>query len=152
MHTTGGIHIKLADFGISKCAGGIQLDTLIGTRDYAVPELQGFGELPNGQYDLSIDIWSLGCVIQEVLTGEVPFLETSGKNLSSTLSGFNVQESDRQVDMGLLLQFCGGNRAVLTDKLQHISSEARDFLGKLLVVYPGDRMSAAGALGHRWLR
>lgn len=72
--------VKIADFGIAKI---IDLDdttenpredsrtTMVGTPAYAAPEQQG------GQADHRADIYSLGVVLYELLTGELP-----GKNLT----------------------------------------------------------------------
>jgi tRNA A-37 threonylcarbamoyl transferase component Bud32 len=72
--------VKIADFGIAKI---IDLDeaveapredsrtTMAGTPAYAAPEQQG------GQADHRADIYSLGVVLYELLTGELP-----GKNLA----------------------------------------------------------------------
>lgn len=35
---------------------------------------------------------------------------------------------------------------------EHVSPEAKEFISKLLVVDPDDRMSADQALAHPWLR
>jgi serine/threonine protein kinase/tetratricopeptide (TPR) repeat protein len=63
--------VKVMDFGLAKSSGGTQLTqsrTTIGTVAYMSPE-QGRGE----QADHRTDIWSLGIVLYEMLTGELPF-------------------------------------------------------------------------------
>ncbi|HEY5144009.1 MAG TPA: ABC transporter substrate-binding protein [Solirubrobacteraceae bacterium] len=65
-------HVYLADFGLTMnmaTAGGVTAgDQLVGTVDYLAPECIT-GEPADGR----ADIYSLGCVLFEALTGEVPF-------------------------------------------------------------------------------
>ena len=71
---------KLADFGIAKAADQATVTmpgTLVGTPEYMSPE-QGQGR----QVDERTDIWSLGVVLYQTLTGRLPF---GGDNPHATL-------------------------------------------------------------------
>lgn len=62
---------KLLDFGLAKLAGLIGLTTpgtILGTVTYMSPEQAGGEEV-----DSATDIWSLGVVLYEMLTGKPPF-------------------------------------------------------------------------------
>jgi YVTN family beta-propeller protein len=68
-------HIYLADFGLTRhvtSMGDTAADQMVGTVDYISPE-QIRGDAVDGR----ADVYSLGCVLFECLTGEVPFVRTS---------------------------------------------------------------------------
>ena len=78
MITTKGV-VKIADFGISKIAGehGLTMTgTAVGTPAYCSPE-QGRGD----KVDARADIYSLGVVFYELLTGRKPFDGTTANAL-----------------------------------------------------------------------
>jgi eukaryotic-like serine/threonine-protein kinase len=69
--------VKLLDFGIAKGQGTQQLTqagSVVGTLQYLAPEL-----IRGGTADASGDIWALGVLLYEMVTGRVPFeAETVG--------------------------------------------------------------------------
>jgi serine/threonine protein kinase len=64
--------IKLADFGWSCHTPSNKRTTFCGTLDYLPPEMVN-GHMSHGQYDKSVDIWSLGVLAFEFVTGKAPF-------------------------------------------------------------------------------
>ena len=80
-----GRHAVVADFGVAKAlsaAAGDQLTTVgiaVGTPQYMAPE-QAMGE---ASIDHRVDIYAVGCLAYEMLTGEAPF---SGRSPQAILS------------------------------------------------------------------
>lgn len=70
-------HAYLTDFGLVKRAetapGLTRADQMLGTVDYVAPE-----QIEGSQADARSDVYSLGCVLYEMLTGEPPFAEQRG--------------------------------------------------------------------------
>jgi serine/threonine-protein kinase len=73
---TGGFLVKLLDFGVAKMVSGddgpkvnTAVGSLMGTPDYMAPEATMGLEV-----DHRADIYSLGCVLYQMVTGRLPFL------------------------------------------------------------------------------
>ncbi|XP_035291843.1 cGMP-dependent protein kinase 2 isoform X1 [Anguilla anguilla] len=65
-------YIKLVDFGFAKKIGcGQKTWTFCGTPEYVAPEI-----ILNKGHDISVDFWSLGILVFELLTGNPPFTGT----------------------------------------------------------------------------
>lgn len=70
--------VVLADFGSAKFFNNTQSSVYISTRYYRAPECI----LENEFYDMSIDIWAMGCVFAEILLNRPIFI---GKNNADQL-------------------------------------------------------------------
>src|SRR6266545_3279092 len=89
-------HVKVTDFGIAR-AGASQMTeegSIIGTAQYLSPE-----QARGTQVDQTSDLYSLGIVLYEMLTGTVPFtgdspVEIAMKHLSATPPSLVVKRPD----------------------------------------------------------
>src|SRR5262245_5944197 len=63
-------HVYLADFGLTQTAsdGGASDGQLLGTADYVAPE-----QIRGDEIDGRADVYALGCLLFEALTGTVPY-------------------------------------------------------------------------------
>ena len=81
-------HVFLADFGITKHAlsrtGLTPTGQFMGTLDYVAPE-----QIQGKEVGQSADIYSLGCVLYEGLTGQVPFV----KEIDAAVLWAHVEET-----------------------------------------------------------
>ncbi len=70
-------HVYLTDFGLAKragtAAGLTAVDQMLGTVDYVAPE-----QIEGSEPDARGDVYALGCVLFESLTGEPPFASQKG--------------------------------------------------------------------------
>ncbi|CAM9740853.1 unnamed protein product [Scytosiphon promiscuus] len=119
--------VKLIDFGLSKhFAQDQNMQQAVGSTYYVAPEVL------QGSYGPKCDMWSMGVIAYMMVSGAPPFWGNG----------------DAQVRAKIV---CG--EYDMPDVLfRHVSSEAKDFISKLLVVDQEKRMSAEQALAHPWLR
>ena len=101
--------VKILDFGLAKLAGQVSFtrsDARLGTTAYMSPE-QAKGD----EVDFRTDIWSLGVVLYEMLTGQLPF---KGEYEQAVLYSivhempkpFTVFRSDIPQQLGFLVESC----------------------------------------------
>ena len=73
--------VKITDFGIARCGTGPKLTEhggVVGTIDYVCPEY-----LEQGQVDTRSDLYALGVLAYEMVTGEAPY---KGKSVIETMT------------------------------------------------------------------
>ena len=67
-------HVKLADFGLSKAPDGPLSYSFCGSPEYMSPEM-----LASAGHDWRVDLYSLGAILYEMLTGLPPFYNSDTK-------------------------------------------------------------------------
>jgi serine/threonine protein kinase len=155
--------VKVIDFG-SSCYLTDHLSSYVQSRSYRAPEV-----ILGLQYDGKIDIWSLGAILAELLTGYVLFQNDSVASMLARISAIvgpfpeaflakgrhshkyfvdgMVYERDRDEQPFLLRpkQTSLKHRCHTDDKL------FLSFVGSLLRIDPEERPTAEQALQHPWL-
>ena len=87
--------VKIGDVGLSKRIDSdrqrLQTQS-VGTVYYMAPEVA------KGQYGPEVDVYSLGVMLYELITGKLPFQgETTGRNSDETFDGAARSDSDSQI-------------------------------------------------------
>jgi serine/threonine protein kinase/DNA-binding winged helix-turn-helix (wHTH) protein len=118
-------HVYLSDFGLTKRsasdAGVTGTGQFVGTLDYAAPE-QFKGETP----DARTDVYSLGCVLFECLTGRPPFRSEN--------------------DAGLMYAHLQQPPPPVTSERPDLPHEIDRVVGRAMAKSPDDRPRSAGEL------
>lgn len=154
--------LKIADFGLARKYGSPlrHYTKLVVTLWYRAPELL----LNCDKYGTAVDMWSVGCILAEMLLGE-PLIQGTDEldqlNKIFRLLGTPTEESwpawntlpnyqkitFKQYNINKLREhfpaYSTKDDIVLTDK-------GYDLLSKLLTCNPSKRISAAEALRHPW--
>ncbi|XP_004308240.1 PREDICTED: G-type lectin S-receptor-like serine/threonine-protein kinase B120 isoform X2 [Fragaria vesca subsp. vesca] len=118
--------IKLADFGTSTQAAISGSKPTRGTPYWMAPEvIRGTG------HDFSADIWSVGCTVIEMATGNPPW--------------------NQQFETIAAFFYCVGTSKSHPPIPEHLSSAAKDFLHECLQKEPTVRPSASELLKHPFL-
>ncbi|CAL0305531.1 unnamed protein product [Lupinus luteus] len=118
--------VKLADFGLAKATKLNDVKSCKGTAFWMAPEVV---KGKNQGYGLPADMWSLGCTVLEMLTGQIPYFELEC--------------------MQALFRIGKGERPPIPNSL---SSDAQDFITQCLQVNPDERPSAAQLLNHPFVQ
>ncbi|KAL4450456.1 hypothetical protein ABPG74_019354 [Tetrahymena malaccensis] len=115
--------IKIIDFGLSKKVHDKQKrrHTKVGSFNYMAPEV-----LLHCKYDKECDVWSLGCMMFALISGELPFYDMK-----------SIQE---------------GKFAFDAASWKIVSKDARELIEKMLVVNTEKRITLPEAMNHSWFK
>ncbi len=122
-----GVHALLTDFGLSKhvdsMSGLTKTGQWVGTTDYAAPE-----QVQARETGPHTDVYALGCVLCEVLTGVVPY------------------PHEREVDR--LMAHVIGTPPDVTGRAPDVPEAFDEVVATAMAQVPADRYPSAGALGR----
>ncbi|CAD8177121.1 unnamed protein product [Paramecium pentaurelia] len=119
-------YIKLADMGLAKDNSELNY-SFCGTAEYLAPEM-----IEEKGHNSSVDFWTLGCIIFEMLFGHPPFQDENKKNLYIKIQTGefkfppNASQSAQSLIKGLL-QYHPEERLNFTQIKQHEFFEEIDF-------------------------
>lgn len=167
--------IKIGDFGLSRnllkslnTRSSRALTPRVATLSYRAPELL----LGSTNYDQSIDVWSLGCLLFEMATGNVLFHSSNLYGYQKPSNQFNLTTLSEFGQLNKVFEICGTpnesvfsnlpNAALLSgmpkyesDLSQVLDSALpasflpmKDLLLQMLQLDPGKRITVADALEH----
>ncbi|KAK4579529.1 hypothetical protein RGQ29_029268 [Quercus rubra] len=157
--------IKVIDLG-SSCFQTDNLCLYVQSRSYRAPEV-----ILGHPYDQRIDLWSLGCILVELCSGEVLFPNDSIVMILARMIGMlgpidlemleQGQETDKyftqEYDLYHIneetnqLEYIIPESSVLEHRLQGTDDMFIDFVRNLLEINPKQRPTAVEALEHPWL-
>ncbi|KAM6967927.1 death-associated protein kinase 2-like [Aplochiton taeniatus] len=121
-------HIKIIDFGLAHhLTPGEDYKSLCGTPQYIAPEVVNYETLSEAS-----DMWSIGVITYILLSGMSPF------------QGEKDEETLRNI-VGMVYEF-------EDQYFTETSIMAKDFIEKLLVKDPIERMTAKECLLHPWIK
>ncbi|KAI9095789.1 hypothetical protein DFS34DRAFT_661659 [Phlyctochytrium arcticum] len=156
-------NIKVIDFG-SSCFENEKIYTYVQSRFYRSPEV-----ILGLSYNMSIDVWSLGCILAELYTGYPLF---PGENEQEQLACImevkgvpNMEFVERGTRRKAFFDSTGAPRIVANSKGKKRRPSTRtlaqvlrcsdtafvDFVDKCLEWDPLKRMSPEQAMSHEWL-
>ncbi|KAJ0171381.1 hypothetical protein K1T71_012931 [Dendrolimus kikuchii] len=158
--------VKLADFGLARSVSSIYsggedgadpcLTDYVATRWYRAPEIL----IASKNYTKGIDMWSLGCILGEMLTGKPLFPGTSTVNQVERIMAALPRPSPEDISAvcngygsALIREQASINNggASLSSLLSCAPRDAADLVQRLLVFNPAKRLSAQRALDHEYV-
>jgi len=154
--------VKLCDFGLANVLyEDTLLETACGSAEYVAPEV-----LQCKPYDNAVDLWSIGVTTYIVLSSNFPFYAKSDHQLFEKIIrveyDFNGAEWEDVSEEGAASLFSEAFHLPLSrlffSSLSHFHSHshshlslAKDFIRRLLVADPRQRMTTEQCLQHPWL-
>ncbi|PPQ63319.1 hypothetical protein CVT24_006764 [Panaeolus cyanescens] len=143
--------LKICDFGLARGFDAVpdenasHLTEYVATRWYRAPEIM----LAYRKYNTAIDVWSIGCILAELMLGAPLFKGkewspgTPSEAVITKIGSPKAQAYVRSLPIKRVVPF----RKVITKA----DSQALELLGQMLCFDPTERVTVPGALEHPWL-
>ncbi|KAM4689948.1 LOW QUALITY PROTEIN: mitogen-activated protein kinase 15 [Rhinophrynus dorsalis] len=155
--------VKLCDFGLARSLYQIQEDATnpalteyVATRWYRAPEIL----LASHRYTKGVDMWSVGCILGEMLLGKPLFPGTSTINQIERIMSIielpskeDVLSIKSEYGASVINRMSSRHKVSLAELLPSTCPpEALDLLTRLLIFNPDKRLTAEEALQHPYVR
>ncbi|CEO96945.1 Mitogen-activated protein kinase [Plasmodiophora brassicae] len=154
-------HVKLCDFGLARSVSSISNDgphvltEYVATRWYRAPEIL----LGSNYYTKGVDMWSIGCILAEMLGGKPLFPGSSTLNqLERIIQVIGMPSQDDLDAIGsefaqtmLETMNVPQERTKWEDLFPGANPLALDLIDRLLQFNPNKRLSARQAIMHPYL-
>ncbi|EDV23520.1 uncharacterized protein TRIADDRAFT_50520 [Trichoplax adhaerens] len=154
--------VKVADFGLARSLKRLteevanpNLTDYVATRWYRAPEIL----LSSQRYTFGVDMWSIGCILGEILIGKALFPGTSTLNQVEKIvqvighpRSEDIQDLESNYAASLLHQIKTYPSTSLGGLCAGVPDDAMDLLKKLLHFNPKKRLTAEQALKHPYIR
>jgi mitogen-activated protein kinase 15 len=152
--------IKLADFGLARSVAStgddtnIKLTDYVATRWYRAPEIL----LGSTKYSKAVDMWSVGCILGELIIGKAMFQGTSTLNqiekvleLIGKPKPEDIESIESPHAATILSSINVTKKRSFHSFFPNASETALDFLRRLLVFNPHHRLTVEEALRHKYV-
>ncbi|XP_039222997.1 mitogen-activated protein kinase 15-like isoform X1 [Crotalus tigris] len=155
--------VKLCDFGLARSLGQIEKDEgnpalteYVATRWYRAPEIL----LASKCYTKGVDMWSIGCILGEMLLGKPLFPGTSTVNQIEQIlhvipppSAGDIEAFHSDYQASVINRVSCQPQLTLEELLPASTPpQALDLLKRLLVFNPEKRLTAEEALEHPYVQ
>jgi len=153
-------HIKLGDFGLARSVSStgddtnIKLTDYVATRWYRAPEIL----LGSTKYSKAVDMWSVGCILGELIVGKALFQGTSTLNqiekvleLIGKPKTEDIESLESPHAATILSSINVSKKRSFHSFFPNASEVALDFLRRLLCFNPNHRLTVEEALKHKYV-
>ncbi|XP_076104446.1 extracellular signal-regulated kinase 2-like isoform X3 [Mytilus galloprovincialis] len=155
--------VKVCDFGLARSLSQIGIDAETGdpnlteyvaTRWYRAPEIL----LASHRYTKGVDMWSLGCILGEMLAGKPLFPGSSTINQIEKIMTYIAEPCREDIDSiksaygaSVLEKAASRGKKSLESLIPDAPKDAADLVRKLLHFNPDKRITADEALRHSYV-
>eukprot|EP01137_Pigoraptor_chileana_P008898 Opistho-2@56377 len=144
--------LKILDFGLARVADP-EMTGYVATRWYRAPEIM----LSWKKYDKGVDIWSVGCIMAELLTGKPLFPGTDHVNQLTLITEIvgtpderTIKNIESETARAYVMSMPKHKKVPFTQIFPGGNPDAIDLLEKMLIFEPANRITASQALAHRY--